>query len=282
MNDVQMVELAVFKEIAAICEKHNLRYFAIGGTNIGAVRHKGFIPWDDDIDIAMPRADYELFRTTYYKELPDYLKKLDCDNSAQHEYVFMKIHDSRTTYVETYAKGSPERYTGAFVDVMPVDGLPVEEYEQKKVINKLIKLGYLNARNRPIPFRIRPITSFCKYLAKRLFRLFHSFNYYSNKILEIGKQYDFDKSSKCIFTWRAGSLDLPLKRIVFDKKWFESTMKVPFEDTVIRIPIGYDAYLTQDFGDYMSLPPMEQRDTHHLVYINDMNTPCSFYANKDK
>ena len=68
MNDVQKVELAVYKEVAKVCNEHQLRFFAIGGTNIGAVRHKGFIPWDDDIDIAMPRSDYELLRNEYYKE----------------------------------------------------------------------------------------------------------------------------------------------------------------------------------------------------------------------
>lgn len=282
MTEVQEKELAVFKEIAKICERYNLRYYAIGGTCIGAIRHQGFIPWDDDIDIAMPREDYEKFRTKYCYELPEYLHKLDCDNSKQHEYVFTKIHDSRTTHVELYAKGLPERYTGAFVDVMPVDGLPIDETEEKKVVSKLIRLGYLNARNRPIPFNSKSLGAIAKYIVKKAGFVFFKYNHFSDKILELGSKYDYDQSKHCIFTWRAGSLDLSLERIVFEKKWFESTKDVAFEDTIMKVPADYDAYLRQDFGDYMVLPPKEQQQTHHNVYISDMNTPCSYYAEKDK
>ena len=97
MTPVQEKELAVLKEIIKICKNHNLRYFAIGGTCIGAVRHNGFIPWDDDIDIAMPRDDYEKLRNEFYTELPDHMVKLDYDNSRSYNFQFFKIHDETSS-----------------------------------------------------------------------------------------------------------------------------------------------------------------------------------------
>lgn len=282
MNEVQKRELDVLKEIIKICQKHDLRYFAIGGTCIGAVRHNGFIPWDDDIDIAMPRKDYELFRTKYYKELPNAFRKLDCDNSSQHAFEFTKIHDSRTTYVEKYAKGSPERYTGAFVDVMPVDGLPNDEKERAKIIKKIKKLVYLNTRNRPAPIAVYSILGTIKSIIKMFFVGFFKYNYFSDKVRQLVEKYSFDSSEMCIFTWRADSKDLTDRRLIFKKSWFENIIEVAFENTVIRIPKEYDKYLKQDFGDYMKMPPLVEQQTHHEVYINDMNTSCKYYAERDR
>ena len=137
MNEIQGREYEVLTELKKIFERHGLRYFAVGGTCIGAIRHKGFIPWDDDIDIGMPRKDFELFRTQYYKELPCEYRKVDGDNSLSHNFLFFKVHDSRTTYVEYYAEHTPDRYTGVFVDIMPVDGLPVQEKQIKNLIKKI-------------------------------------------------------------------------------------------------------------------------------------------------
>ena len=283
MNEVQKRELSVYNEVAKICDKHGLKYFAIGGTCIGAIRHKGFIPWDDDIDIALPRQDYEKLRTDYYKDLPGYLQVLDCDNSRQHLYLFFKIHDSRTTFVERYAQNSPERYTGAFVDIMPIDGLPNDAVVRNKIIKKLMRLDKANDRHRPVPLSAYngSFSGPAKWLLRKMFSLFHEYNYYSSRVKEIGESYNFSTSEKCIFTWRAGSSDLSIERIVFDRSLFDDLIDVPFEDSLMRIPKEYDKYLKQDFGDYMKLPPKEQQQTHHNVYISDMGTPCREYAERD-
>ena len=283
MNEVQQRELSVFNEIAKVCDRHNLTYFAIGGTCIGAIRHKGFIPWDDDIDIALPRKHYELFRTQYYKELPDYLQLLDYDNSKQHAFLFSKVHDSRTTYIERYAEGSTERYTGAFVDIMPIDGLPNDAEEQDKVYNAMRRLDIANDKSRPVPLAVYhgSITGPIKWLGRKAYSLFHSYNFYSDKVKEIGERYDYFSADACIFTWRAGSPECGKDRVVFPREYFEKLIDVPFEDSFMRIPKEYDKYLKQDFGDYMQLPPKEQQQTHHDVYINDMATPCRVYAERD-
>ena len=283
MNEIQKRELAVFKEVAKIFDKYSLHYFAIGGTCIGAIRHKGFIPWDDDIDIALPRKDYELFRTKYYKELPQYLLKLDCDNSREHSFLFTKIHDARTTLVDYYAKDSIERYTGAFVDIMPIDGLPQDKTACKNAIDKFKIFDRLNAKCRPVPLTIYngSFVGFGKFIVKRIISAFFQ-NYYSTKVRNLGCKYNYKDSQKCIFTWRAGLKNFPQSRIVFPKYFFDETIEVSFEDTTMKIPRYYDEYLTQDFGDYMQMPPIGEQRTEHEIYICDMNTPFKFYAERDK
>lgn len=282
MNDVQKKELEIYKAIAKIFKKHNLRHFAIGGTCIGAIRHNGFIPWDDDIDIAMPRNDYELFRTKYFTELPNYFKKLDYDNTKSHTYAFTKIHDSRTTFVEKYAKGVPERFTGAFVDIMPIDGLPDNKIKQNFAILIFRVLTWLNLKSRPLPMEQYEGVQFAQ--AKIFFRKFlgeiFRYNFFTDLICKFGKKLDFDNSKMCIFTWRA--YDSSIKRLVFPQYFFDSNCIVNFENDVMSIPSAYDYYLKQDFGDYMQPPPREQQVTIHNVYICDMNTPCSVYAEKER
>lgn len=284
MNIVQQKELLVYKEIAKVCDKYALNYFAIGGTCIGAVRHRGFIPWDDDIDIALPREDYEAFRTKYYKELPPYLLKLDYDNSRQHSFLFTKIHDARTTFVESYAKNSTEKYTGAFVDLMPIDGLPDDAKERNATIKSFQKLDYLNNRCRPVPLSVYggAVLGPFKFLARKIFGIFHDYNFYSTEVKKLGIKHNYNTAKYCIFTWRASTCALTIERIVFPKYFFDEIIEVPFENTVMKIPKMYDAYLKQDFGDYMRLPPVEQQKSVHNVYISDMNTPCSYYAKRDK
>ena len=279
MNEIQEREFKIFEAIIPILEKHNLRYFAVGGTCIGAIRHHGFIPWDDDIDIAMPRRDYELFRTQYYKELPEQYVKLDYDNAVGNSFLFTKIHDSQTTYVEEYAKEFPDRYTGVFVDIMPVDGLPANERKRNKLIKILDVVCKLNLLNRP-SFRNddswgEKVKEVIKFIIRLLLNRFFNYNYFSNKVLELVEKNDFDSSEQIYFTWRYGS---DIKRKIYPKSYFSSTIQVEFEEGKIAVPIEYDKYLSQDFGEYMKLPPEDKQKTIHNVYICDLEKPCQYYS----
>ena len=280
MTEVQERELHVLKEIVKVLKAHHLRYFAVGGTCIGAIRHKGFIPWDDDIDIAMPRKDFELFRRKYYKELPEYLKKIDGEVSKSHNFLFMKIHDSRTTYVEFYAENSPDRYSGAFVDIMPVDGLPSEEKEIQKFMKQIGRWQSMNSLCRPgmnIPknkkeqFKIG-----VKRLVKPFLHLLYSYDYFYQKVISEAEKHDYDHSDKFLFTWR--NMHGKYDRLVYRAELFRDLTEVPFEDSTISVPKHYDQYLTKDFGDYMQPPPPEQQHSVHHVYLEDMKKPCSYYA----
>ena len=285
MNEVQERELNVLKEVIKICDRYHLTYYAIGGTCLGAVRHKGFIPWDDDIDIGMPRPDYEFFRTRLYRELPEWIHKLDCDTTSHHAFLFTKVHDSRTTFIENYAAGMTERYTGAFVDIMPVDGFPEDEKEQERILRKQKRRARLNIRIRPT----RTAASFSdriKNLVKSgircALRVFFSCTDFSDRILNEGLKTDYYGAPYCLFTWRCDKRYPDNKRYFFSREWFAETVDMPFEDITIKIPCGYDSYLKRDYGEYSALPPKEKQVSIHDVYVLDLEKPCAFYAERDR
>ena len=283
MTDYQKAEYEVLKEVLKILSKHKLRYFAIGGTCIGAVRHKGFIPWDDDIDLAMPREDYELFRNNYYMELPVYLKKMDYDNSTHYDFLFFKIYDERTTMVDLYAKNQPDRFTGAFVDIMPVDGLPENKIRESLLINYSTFLSKLNTISRYydlFPRKNAGLVQYIKDILKKPVGKLIKHDVCSNKILELFAKYSYDFSEKVCFTWRIGIVDC--HRLEFDSRFFRETVSVEFEDVMINIPKEYDLYLKQDFGNYMELPPKEERYSGHTAYIYDLTKPCEYYAQLER
>ena len=154
MTTVQEKELEVLKEIIKVFENNELHYCAIGGTCLGAVRHKGFIPWDDDIDIVLPRREYEMFRNELYRQLPKHLQKLDCDcnESVSYDNLYMKVHDSTTSLIE---KGlAHDRFTGAFVDVYPLDGRPDRLLARRIWYAKYTFLMLSNARRRAVKEKI--------------------------------------------------------------------------------------------------------------------------------
>ena len=121
---VQMWELDILKTVAKICDENGLRYFAEGGTCLGAVRHKGFIPWDDDIDISMPRKDFDRFRVIARTALPEHLVLLDFDDNRQITNLFLKIHDKRTTFIEEAAVPYPGKHTGCSSTSSPTTAAP--------------------------------------------------------------------------------------------------------------------------------------------------------------
>lgn len=271
MNSVQTVELEVLKEIIKVLESHKLTYYAIGGTCLGAIRHKGFIPWDDDIDIGMPRTDYEKFRTEYYKELPDYLEKLDGDNAKHHSWMFMKIHDARTTYISNYAAGKPDIYTGAFVDIMPIDGLPDHEDEREQQLKKLNRCFVYNAVVRDDFKKIDSFTRLIKEVARFILKCSGKWNRYHRKFQELSEKYDYSMSNNVYYGFFLYT-KLPIERISFPRVYFDKTIKVPFEDIMINIPSNYDDYLKTYFGDYMQFPPEEKRNSGHESIACDMKT----------
>lgn len=284
MNEFQEKELEVFQEVEKVLTRHGLRYFAIGGTCIGAIRHHGFIPWDDDIDIAMPRKDYEAFRTAYYKELPSYYRKLDWETSPNIDILFTKIFDSRTTFVEKTYEKFPDCYTGVFIDIMPIDGLPEDEEARNTLVDRCAKWNLLNYILKRRTDKVNSFNRLCKESVKNLITFCVSLlpdgkSRYIKKIERSLAPYDFDSSSKVYFTWRGKKTSY---EVVFDQTAFASAIDVPFENTTMRVPVDYDAYLTADFGDYMRLPPEEKRQGGHETCFCDLKKPVSYYAERKK
>lgn len=271
MTDIQVVILDLFKEISSLCEKRNITYYAIGGTCIGAVRHKGFIPWDDDLDIAIPIEQFDYFLTCVKTELPDYIQVYPNENANQFERVFFKIVDTRTTFIEDLRKNKVDLYSGVFVDVMPLSGIPTNEGARKRFCHKLTMLNWLHfAKCHP-----DSLTSVKRIIALSL--KFFPYSFFKNIFYKEICKYPLSSSKKTGYVWSTN-----LGSLIFENEWFQEGIKLPFEDTTINCPVCYDKYLTKQFGNYMKLPPREKRVNGHPAFVDLKKTYRYYQKHPDK
>lgn len=285
IKKIQNEILRIFKEYKKVCEKHNLRYFAIGGTCIGAVRHKGFIPWDDDLDVAMPYEDYKEFIDVASTEICSGLELYKPEDHKPYIYNFIKLHNVNTTLIEQNCTRFPDRYTGIYIDIMPIYGLPKGAKLQKQYQNKCDSCLRANRTIR-LPF------SYGNSFLSKMFWIEHlpititkPYSYYTDKLERIFADFEFDESDKILFGWRRKpSWRYPniTYKNMFNYRDFASAVQMQFEDTVINVPVGYDAYLKADFGNYMELPPIEKRTPQHPVDLLDFEKPFRVYQNAYK
>lgn len=282
-NRTQKELLRVFKVFKSICEEHNLKYFAIGGTCIGAVRHHGFIPWDDDIDVAMPYEDYK--RLQEISNIP-FPYELYLPSEHEHwEYNFMKLHDGSTTFVEENCKQFKDRYLGIYIDIMPIYGLPKNRVKQKIVLELYDLLITLNRRMRREPTEQHGFKKVFWYIGKPFGVLFN-YDVFLKIIDNMLGKYPFNNSDKVLFGWRQKKRALRKNNTygyVFYLEDFSKCQMTTFEDTTISIPFGYDRYLKMDFpGDYMVLPPEENRISRHKYDIYDLNKSYKEYLKENE
>lgn len=276
IKDIQNKILEIFKVIADICEKNDIRYFAIGGTCIGAARHKGFIPWDDDLDIAMPLNDFLKFKRIAAEQLPPHLKLFDANQSLHYNHIFMKVHDVTTTFIEESLAQYPDTYYGVYVDIMPLSGLPDIGSERKRFFMKRLWFEKLNdLRRRSIKERNK-IWGKLIWILHSPLRLILPFNFYTNRWLKLLEKYDFDSASYTGYVWSHN-----LSKLVFDKTDFEDFVYLDFEDTKIRCPKGWNDYLTVQFGDYMQLPSLEEQTFKHPAIIDLQRSYLEYSWSKD-
>ena len=262
MNPLQAKQLDILKAFIRVCEKHNLTYFLVYGTALGAIRHKGFIPWDDDIDVGMPRADYEKYiqLQSEYEGTPYFIQTFKSDPCYIYNYA--KLRDSSTTFLENAFKNHRINQ-GVFIDVFPVDGMSKAEGDREKIgkknkfIWRQVYFSYLPALRR----KVRKRTWFKDILLNIVAGLFYVFDiaHYRNKRVErFVRQVPFEEAKMAGimfgFTWRINCMPADI---------FRETIKVPFEDIEVRVVKDYDRYLTLLYKDYMKFPPKEQQVGHH-------------------
>lgn len=270
MTDVQKVILSIYKEVAKICNENKIPYYAIGGTCIGAIRHKGFIPWDDDLDIAVPIEYWDKLFKTLEEELPSNLYLYHSDNVKPYHFIWLKVCDKDTTFIEKSEYGIEEAFKGVFIDIMPISGIPSRH--QNNFIKKLQRL-----RRDNIYMRFSGNYSTKKgYIYDKMFKIVRKllpFNYFSKKYISELKNYPLLDSDYTGYVWHAEWLP----RLIFPSMFFLSSIEWPFEDTTIPVPREYDKYLSQQFGDYMQLPPENKRETH-MGLIDLHNSFISYYG----
>jgi len=257
MNETQGVILDIYRSVKSICDSLRIRHFAIGGTAIGAVRHQGFIPWDDDLDIAMPIEDYRHFIDSAQELLPEHLEVRTFRDVAHNQNVFAKVVDIRTTNIEPIEQGYPDAYKGVYVDIMPMSGVPTG-ISKAGFVTEIAALGILLYG---LPWAFNDRDSFkhrACWVASLPFRPFFDAQKLLEKWERLLMKYPFGEAEYVGYTWWTR-----VNKLVFPAEWFSDYVELPFEDTTVRIPIGYEDYLTKQFGDYMKLPPEDKRITHN-------------------
>lgn len=257
-SELQNKILEIFIEARKIFERHKLRYFAIGGTCLGAVRHQGFIPWDDDIDIAMPDTDYEEFLRVAPKELPPNLKMI----LPGTRNLFLKVHNINTTYIESSDFAHTDKFKGVFLDIMPFYGVPGNKIKRMILCSQIALIRKLDHKRRE-SFQCNK-----RFSGKVLWLLMCPVNhvvdedFFSRIWRKTVSKYKYDNNPYTGFTW-AG-----LSGLILDKKWYDKVCDLPFENTTMRCPENWDAYLKKHFGDYMKLPPENERVSCHAVIVD--------------
>lgn len=252
LKKLREIQLSILKEVAAFCDNHGINYFLCGGTLLGAIRHKGYIPWDDDIDIMLPRPDYEKLLIHFKSEdLVLHSSKRD-DNFIN---PFVKISDKRTILIENISNGNN---IGVNIDVFPIDGFPEGQDEMKNHIRKIGRLRKILSLQ---SLKYRSERSFFKNITvifTKPFVLLLSPKKISERIEQEAIKYSFDHSKKAgIAVWGYGDKE------VCPKKAFVDNIVVSFEGINFKAPLNYDLYLSTVYGNYMELPPENKRISHH-------------------
>ena len=250
LEEIKNIELNILDTITEICEENNLKYSLMGGSGIGAIRHKGFIPWDDDIDIMMLREDYNKLKKITF---------MSSDIQEDYNYYYAKVVSLDTEAKETGIR-KINNY-GVFVDIFPVDAVPEDVKKRKcffkklnlqmKIINLKIYDKQISINKRKLllktilSFVLKPIN-----LKKIVLKTEKEFQKYN--LLDCEKKYCLNCS---FFSQR--------KDLIEDKNFYYDVIKVPYESTYSYILRDYDKYLKGIFGDYMKMPPENQRKSNH-------------------
>lgn len=268
LNRIHEIVLEMSRFFVEFCHENGLLCYLCGGGCIGAVRHGGFIPWDDDLDFFMPRDDYERLKKIW-RDDERYALAFPSEYYNDHN-MFMTLRDKRTTMVKDYQKNL-DIVHGISVDIFPLDGCPSSKLKRTGQLiwgcvyqlycsqlvpvnhGRLISLGgkalltvvpsrrlryriWSHAEYRMSKFRIRD----CKYITE----------------ICAGPKYMFKR---------------------YPKEAFKEAVYLPFENTTMPVPVGYDEYLRIAFGDYMKLPPAEQRIPPHTAILIDTEKPIKPY-----
>lgn len=263
---LQNLELENLKMLVEICEKNRLRYYLIGGSLIGVLRHKGFIPWDDDIDVGIPRADYNKFVKIAKKYLPEYMDIRTMTSDPNYKCYYTRlINNKKKIYWE---HGQYTAKIGVWMDVFPLDGLPSNPLLRKwhvfhsqmcKALYKFTQIDYISTNKK----RGKLESCLIKFaMVTHIGKLFDA-DKRLRKLDQVLQKYDYDQ---CDYVWNfSGSYG---KREIVPKSQLGGERYGFFEGMRVSIPIASEAYLTSIYDDYMTLPPEEKRVSHQIKFAD--------------
>ena len=267
MNNIDLLheaDLDIVKDVVDICNRYNLKYYMLGGTMLGAIRHKGFIPWDDDIDLGMPRDDYEKLLSIANDVLPKRLRLVNYRNNPNYQYYITRILDTETK-VEEERIGNDNRYTNASIDIFPIDGTPNNKLLRKVYFFRVLfhrammSLCYKDSidRKRPRGKAERMLLWIMERVPVEKMTTPYKQKEKIDKLLRKQKIEGSEYIGNIMGAYRT-------KEIVPSYFYGEGKM-YQFEDIELRGLDKYDEYLTWTYGDYMKLPPEDKRKTHFKI-----------------
>ena len=255
IREIQQMELGIMEYIHEVCQKIGVKYFLAYGSLIGAVRHKGFIPWDDDMDICMLREDYEKLQDYLIANPDERYEVMSYKNNLNYVYPFMKVQDNQTYLLEEDVR--IDSNMGIYVDIFPVDGYEDDSVFKDKM-TRLIKKRQLSCYTfKGITNTKSLLNSLIRYISVIIF-YFTNTNKYIRGIDDLAqsrKVDDYELVDYLIYK--------DMHKPVWKREWLEQTIMGVFEGKEFMIPKNYHEILTSDYGDYMQLPPVELRFSHH-------------------
>lgn len=280
MKKVWAVELDLLSEFIRVCKKNSLRFFADGGTMLGAVRHGGMIPWDDDIDLTMPRHDYEILCKIASKEFvqPYFWQTEETDPTSRRGHA--QLRNILTTGILENERNTGLCFNqGIFIDIFPLDSIPDDFNQRKEFIEKITKAKYKSDKIASFTIGYSPAKKLwkrpIKYVVHKMFMILGmnyqpSYNKWENMVKKESLSNTRFVSKLCF---------LPLEDdMVWNRSFYKSTILMPFEMLEIPVPIGYENILRKFYGNWEEY--VIGKSTHGDVFF-DVNKPYTYYINKN-
>lgn len=251
IEEKRSILLEMLQEVDTFCRSHKIRYSLSSGTLIGAIRHKGFIPWDDDLDITMPLPDMLCFKEEFVSAK---IKYCDVDTERNHFFQF-----SRLVYLPTYSKVGVfnNKGLGVNIDVYPIVGLPSDEKDRDSYFKQAMKLYSRRKPLMKLSRGIRKLTPLnCFPGTRQIVRE------YRDWVLFRSNPYE---KSECFFRIADAMKPNIIKLDILDFDLFDRLIELPFENVMCKATAHYHKYLTQKYGDYMQFPPESERVSKHEI-----------------
>ncbi len=266
LRKVQLTELEILRDFVELCDKHNITYFGIAGTGIGAIRHGGFIPWDDDIDVAMPRADHERFVKIAQKEYADKYIVLNGENYPNYPLLTTRWVMKGTEFIEWPLKDIEGCPFGIFLDIYPLDKVPDDDRKfRRQSIQAFFWSKLLILRSIPDP--VLPVDGIKAKIISKICRLIHfalkKFNvskrWLYNMCKAVSTQYNKSGETKRIdfLCDTTAYMNIHYIEDIYPLK------ELRFEDIDLKFPNRIENNLEREYGDYMTLPQEDKRRNHY-------------------
>lgn len=274
MEDIKKlkeIELEIFRHFIEICNENSLRYFVVGGTALGAVRHKGFIPWDDDIDVALPRGDYEKFLIAAQKSLPSNMFLQTYITDKNYPNPFAKLRQSDTAFIEKSTSKIKMNH-GVYVDIFPLDG-----YSRSGIRGK-----WLGLKEKILKISVASVfisgniskNKFRAIVKRAIARLLPDYRASVRRLDTMYKKIPYEDAEIIVNFCGAWA-----EKEIMPKAYFGDGIEGEFEGIKVVLPAKTHEYLTALYGDYMTLPPEEERVGHHYYTVIDLEKSYKEYIN---